>query len=33
VAVNRTVKANLTDIQPGSFEQVADAATRMLAGK
>lgn len=32
MAVNRTVKANLTDIEPGSFDQVADAASSMLAG-
>ena len=33
VAVNRTVKANLTDIDPDSFDQVTLAASNMLAGK
>lgn len=32
VAVDRTVKANLTDISPDNFNQVADATTQMLAG-
>ena len=33
VNINRTVKANLSDINPDNFNQVALAADNMLAGK
>jgi len=33
VNVNRIVMANLTEIESGSFDQVAEATTRMLAEK
>lgn len=33
VNVDRTVKANLTDINPDNFDQVALAASNILAGK
>ena len=33
VTVKRTVKANISDIDPGNFDKVAMAADNMLAGK
>ena len=33
VTVDRVVVANISDIKPGEFDQVSDAASQMLAGR